>query len=644
MRFRFPVPVIERVKPDNHSTQNAPRLQGMPGFSLSSVCGLGVARRLFAGCIAVLCACGLSAQSSSRPGEAPPRDTPAAQQDTPPPPGGRITGRVLAANDGRPVRRARAYVSAPELPEGRGTLTDDNGVFELNELPSGRYTLTVSKTGFITLSYGQRRPLQAGTPLQLGDGQQMDGIQFRLPRGSVIAGRIYDELGDPMPGATVRVMRYQYAQGERQLVPAGASQTDDQGAYRVWGLNPGDYYVTSLTQNFNFGPGRGGRGGPAGAGAAGRGGTGRGGPGFGRGGNVAAGGFLDSSASEELQKAYAPTYYPGVGSINESQPVSLTVGQERLDVNFNLLLVRTAQVTGTVTAPDGSITYSGQVNLSPETGAVGGRGQPGVNFGSRINWEGRFSIGNVPPGRYILRARGTDTDPPLFAAQPLTVASGDETDIPVILFPGASIAGTVSFEGTNPPDMSRVRITAPSADSGGSLGPNPNARVDKDGHFTLEGVSTGAHWIRSAGQLSGWTLKSVQASNHEIIDSPIELRSGEALDHVSLVFTNKQQEINGTVMNESGQPVTDFTVLAFGVDPDLWRPLARQIATARPDQNGKFQIRSLPPGNYYLATVDPAEQGEWFEPAFLDQHRISAARVTLGDGDIKTQNFTISSR
>jgi hypothetical protein len=155
------------------------------------------------------------------PGEAAPRDTPAAQQDPPAPPSGKIAGRVLAANDGKPVRRARAYGSAPQLPEGRGTLTDDNGVFELNELPAGRYTLTVSRTGFVTLSYGQRRPLQAGTPLQLGDGQQMDRIEFRLPRGSVIAGRIYDELGDPMPGASVRVMRYQYAQGERQLVPAG---------------------------------------------------------------------------------------------------------------------------------------------------------------------------------------------------------------------------------------------------------------------------------------------------------------------------------------------------------------------------------------------------------------------------------------
>ena len=321
------------------------------------------------GCHAVVRAA-LSAQSS-RPGEAPPRDTPAAQQDTPPPPGGKITGRVLAANDGRPVRRARAYVSAPQLPEGRGTLTDDNGVFELTELPAGRYTLTVSKTGFVSLSYGQRRPLQAGTPLQLGDGQQMEGIEFRLPRGSVIAGRIYDELGDPMPGASVRVMRYQYAQGERQLVPAGAAQTDDQGAYRVWGLNPGEYYVNALTQNFNFGAGRGGPGRPGAARTGGRGGGGRGGAVGGRGGTTARreDSSISAAATSCRRRTRRPTTRASARSTNRG-PSPSAVGQELLDVNFNLLLVRTAQVTGTVTSADGSITYSGQVNLAPETGAA----------------------------------------------------------------------------------------------------------------------------------------------------------------------------------------------------------------------------------------------------------------------------------
>ena len=82
-------------------------------------------------------------------------------------------------------------------------------------------------------------------------------------------------------------------------------------------------------------------------------------------------------------------------------------------------------------------------------------------------------------------------------------------------------------------------------------------------------------------------------------------------------------------------------MLAFPTDAALWRPQARQIMTARPDQTGKYRIRGLPPGDYYLTTVDPAEQGEWFEPAYLEEHRAGAQRVTLGDGDTKTQNFEV---
>ena len=83
-------------------------------------------------------------------------------------------------------------------------------------------------------------------------------------------------------------------------------------------------------------------------------------------------------------------------------------------------------------------------------------------------------------------------------------------------------------------------------------------------------------------------------------------------------------------------------MLAFPSDPSLWRPQSRQIATARPDQTGKYRIRGLPPGDYYLATVDPSQQGEWFDPTYLDEHRVGAARVVLSEGDVKTKDFTVS--
>src|SRR5262245_5595976 len=286
---------------------------------------------------AILTAIALSAQTpgQNRGPQQPPRDTSAQRPttETTPPPKGRIAGRVLTADTGRPVARARVFINAAEVPGGRGTQTDADGTYEFTELPAGRYTVNVSKTGFITLSYGQRRPLQAGTPLQLADGQQLGGIDFRLPRGSVIAGHVMDESGDPMPEISVQVMRYQYAQGNRQLVPAGTSQTDDQGAYRVWGLNPGEYYVSGQGRNltFNFGGRGGGRGGPGPAGAppganpgqtpGAFGGGGRGGQGGGRGGRGApsadALGTLATNASQVLAQLSAQ-----FGGSADSEPVA----------------------------------------------------------------------------------------------------------------------------------------------------------------------------------------------------------------------------------------------------------------------------------------------------------------------------------
>ena len=594
-------------------------------------------RRIYVSLMLVTLAVAAFAQSP-RPGpQQPARDTPVQQKDTPPPSGGRISGRVIS-DTGRPVKRARAFITAAELSGGRGALTDENGIFDFTELPAGRYTLTVSKSGFVSLSYGQRRPLQAGTPLQLADGQQLKGIEFRLPRGGVVAGHVSDEDGEPMAGAIVRVMRYQYLQGERRLTPAGTAQTDDKGQYRVWGLMPGDYYVNAVTRiaDFGRGGGPGGRGGPGGAIAGFIGGA--------LGGNIAA--VFGGAGDDQDRLAYAPTYFPGVGSVNEARPIAVGLSQEVLDVDFNLQLVRTSRVSGHVSNPDGTPTTSGNVNLTAEGASGGGRGQIGINYGGRIEWDGNFSIGNVPPGRYVLRARGDDTELPQYAMQPLSVTGGEITDLPVVLLPGASLSGSITFlpgQVPVPGDLTQVRITAPAVDESG-LGPNPNVRVDKEGRFTLDGVPAGAHLIRPNGGARGWALKSVTVEGREVTDTPIDLKSGQKLANVSVVFTDKLSEINGTVADQQGTPITEFTVLAFPTDPSLWRPQSRHIMTARPDQTGKFRIRGLPPAEYYLVTVDPTEQGEWFEPAFLDQHRAAASRLTIAEGDVRTQDFKVTMR
>src|SRR5262249_4495995 len=147
----------------------------------------------------------------------------------------------------------------------------------------------------------------------------------------------------------------------------------------------------------------------------------------------AASGNIVSGDNEPV--AYAPTFYPGVASVEEARVVTVGLSAEVLDVNFGLLLVRTARITGHVTRADGTASTRGNVNLTPES-SFGGRGGFGRMMAGRIQWDGSFSIANVPPGRYVIRARGEDSDPPQFATQPLVVADGDLNDVAVALAPG----------------------------------------------------------------------------------------------------------------------------------------------------------------------------------------------------------------
>jgi len=550
-------------------------------------------------------------------------------------------------------------------------------------------------------------------PLQLANGAALQNIEIRLPRGSAIAGHVYDENGEPAPATMVQVMRFQYQNGDRRLVPAGNAQTNDRGEFRVWGLNPGDYYVSAQLPNFGgiindvvagFGDiaGRGGRGG----GPGGPNSPPPGGPGGGRAGrgavNIDLNGVMtaatqalgqlqflgaDSAGLNALlggqdtseQIAYAPTYYPGVSSPAEARPISVALSGEALGIDFSLLLVRLSNVSGRVVNPDGSVATVGNATLVAE-GL--GRGGPFGNYSGRVVREGTFAIRNVPPGRYTLRVRsqsapqpqpGQDAaadangrgrgnggggrgrgnagnaPPAYFGSQALTIA-GDISDLTVALTPGATITGSVALElsraassaangqGNGQPNVTQVRINTQPAEQ--SIGNSGQMAVQADGTFTLENVPPGLHWLRTQAP-RGLSVKSIVVHGHDVTDSQIEVRGGDTLSDVVVTFTDKVTEINGTITDSKSAPVTDFTVLAFPQDADLWRPQARQIMTARPDQTGKYYLRGLPPGRYYLVTIDPTTPGEYYDPDYLNARKDAAARFTLGEGEIKTQDFRL---
>jgi protocatechuate 3,4-dioxygenase beta subunit len=151
-----------------------------------------------------------------------------------------IQGSVVDNKTGRPVARARVSIESVNGASfgGPGTvLSDSNGRFSFTGLPAGGYLLRATRSGFAETRYGQRAFKGAGTPIVV-ETQSVYVAPIRIFRLGAISGEVVDENGLGLAGIAV----YAYRSGS-PLKLSGAGQTDDRGAYRIAGLEPGRYLV-----------------------------------------------------------------------------------------------------------------------------------------------------------------------------------------------------------------------------------------------------------------------------------------------------------------------------------------------------------------------------------------------------------------
>jgi Carboxypeptidase regulatory-like domain len=548
---------------------------------------------------------------------APPRDArPVTQAGT-----AVVRGRVLAADTGKPLRRARITLSGAELGrEGRSTSTSLDGRYEIGALPAGRYTIRVTRSGYLPLQYGQRRPFEPGKPLQLLDSQTIDRVDFSLPRASVISGQIIDELAEPVADVQVFALRSTYFQGRRRMVAVGPpARTDDAGEYRLIGLSPGSYYVQAALRET----------------------------------------WTVTENGAERTMGYAPTYAPGTASLTSARRVTVAVGQSAGNTNFALMPGTAATVSGTAADSLGRPIANRNIMLMQEFGGPA-FGMMMLGGQATTAGDGSFTIRNVSPGTYKLVAqttRDTQTERGTvleIATQLVTLDGTDVTNLALTTSMGWAVAGTVITDSgavpSAPPSRFGVaaRLVDPDlgAGPGGAPPPPPppgasgggaipdSGRVREDWSFNLVSVF-GAARLRAIVP-DGWTVKAILHDGRDIADTPIEMKSGETMTGVQVIVSNRVTTVSGQLLDDKGAPLVDGTVIVFAEDASRWSDDSRWVRAVRPDQQGKYQIQGLPPGDYLAVAADYVEDGSWNDPEYLESLRRGAQRVTLREAESRS--------
>jgi hypothetical protein len=524
-----------------------------------------------------------------------PRDTrPAASTGS-----GIIRGRIVSADTGEPLRHARVELAAPEMRNTRAVPSDLEGRFEFQHLPAGRFTVWASKNGYVTLSYGQHRSFQAGRRIELAAGQAFDQATIALPRGAVIAGRVVNDLGEPVSGIRIGAYRLRYRDGRRDVAPAGRNgETDDLGQYRVSALPPGTYFVGSF------------------------------------GAMAAAGAVIEEGVT------LAPTYYPATTNIAEGKPVTVRQAQEVGSIDITMVAGRAASVTGTVLDSRGRPAAALMVTVRPGGDSLLallnrtlGTSQP----------NGLFAVPNLMPGEYMLHAlvRTPDSKDAESADAPLTMGGSDIEGMTITAVPNGRITGRIIFDGDAkppfPPGNLRVSAVAPFG-----LG-DSSALVGAGWEFAIGNIEPGKMSLSVDALPAGWAVKRVVANGRDVTESSIDFAPGSSPMTVEITLTDKPTTLSGVVSRDAKTGTSeDYTVVVFGDDPTQWREGSKRILVARPDQNGTYKVTGLPPGRYRAIAVEYLDDGEQWNPELLGWARSRAARVELEEGAAVTLNLKLT--
>lgn len=495
----------------------------------------------------------------------------------------RISGMVVGES-GEPVAGARVAAAAAPDPlriSARDAITDAGGRFEIEGVALGNLSLTVDAEGYL--------PYRA-TDLQTAEGQSIADLEVTLVLGATLAGHVTDSDDRPVAAAVV----YGYPVGERGTFARRQGITGEDGRYRLSGVGTGPHRVAAEHPSFprrvreiavepginelDFEL-------AGGAEISGR--------------VVDSGGGPVAGAAVTLEDRAAR--FRGESPRTTSGDDGGFVLRGVLDGTYTLMadkpgyargrgserftVAAAAPISGLVVELEAGTSLSGYVlGLDFDDLArvrIAARGPRGLGSRQgRIDYQGRYSIAGLAPGRWTLfaEARG----------------SGRRTEKAVIVEPGVpEIETDLEFadgftlsgravQGENPVRGASVRLSKPHFRSA-------TAVTDPDGGFVIEGLESGTYQLSLVDLATGLQHRQ-----------PVEIFGDR-----EIVVEISDAWISGTVRDRTdGRPIAGARLAlepaggGFAGAATASRFRGSQVES---DSNGRFRIEGVPRGSWLLS-------------------------------------------
>lgn len=564
-----------------------------------------------------------------------------------------ITGRVLLADNNRPVRRASVSLySNINHPPMRTTPANHRGEFRFTEVAAGSYFVVANAPGIVTplsgfaiTEFGYSSNLEEQTRVTV-DGKNTVRFELRVVRAGTIKGTI--TYADKEPVVNGRLVLFRRKGGTVTPFFADNAFTNDRGMYRIDGLAEGEYFVGVVM------------------------------------------GRMTASGSDFRGPAIMPSgYYPGVRSFAEAKPVLIQSGAEVTGIDITLAGDLSRRISGVLKWRSGEPVTSGAVTVRRKNDPIvdvslrhlfHNLTPPDIDDDDTL-WrdmsllmmtfpqtadltpDGKWQFEDLAPATYILTAYSSPgskkgsakTDEQLEPGVPpsdtmaleqrmvsrqveITIENEDRNDVTIELSDGGRVLGVVTMtDGSSPPQVP-ISVQEPNRIDSLLNMPTPS---NPDGTFLLEAISTGDVWLDVDLGREDLFIKSITLGGQDLMREPLRVNDGAEVTGVRITLEKGLANLAGRVQwKEDGSPAAGAGVLLVKADPKLWH-LRSSRCFASADPTGAFESKCAP--GDYLAFTWPAG-GQPLETIgdFLRAHAATARRILLQSKEEKQIEFTLS--